>query len=280
MDGARFDIHLHLSRYWEDQPRTFYRADLPFTVPGLLAEMDSQEIGSGLLLQLESAPNVAETLREGKEMQSTSGGRLLRSSTVDPTLGKEEVENAIVQWDAVTDLKAIKLYPGYRSFYPHDPRLTPVYEFAARRHLVVMFHQGDTLDPNGLVKYSRPIEADEVAVRFRDVRFVLCHLGNPWVEETAELVYKNENLYTDTSGLCWSPRLPLYDRMVERARRRLENLVSTVGSVDRILYGSDWPLESLELAVSRILGLSLDDGDKEKILGANARKLFDLPPTG
>ncbi|MGI0131908.1 MAG: amidohydrolase family protein [Thermoplasmata archaeon] len=276
--GTRFDVHLHLSQYWEGRPATFYRDDLDFSVDGLLHELDGAGIGEGLLLQLYASPNVPETLREGDELERASSGRLWRSTTVDPTRGPEAVADAITLWERTQGLTAIKLYPGYSPFYPHDPRLAPVYEFAARRRLVVMVHQGDTLTSDGLVKFARPIELDEVAVRFRDVRFVLCHLGSPWVEETAELVYKNENVYTDTSGLCGPPRLPYYARMVERARRRLENLVVSVGAVDRILYGSDWPLEPIATAVDRILGLPLSDEEKERILGGNARRLFHRTP--
>lgn len=272
--SGRFDVHLHLGPHWPGRPSTFYRPDLDFTVAGLTREMDASGIGDGLVLQLHTSPSVEETLREGAEVEAASGGRLWRSSTVDPTRGREAVERAVALWDGAPELVAIKLYPGYQRFYPHDPALEPLLEFAARRRLVVMVHQGDTLTADGLVKYARPVELDEVAVRFRDVRFVLCHLGNPWVEEAAEVVYKNPNVYTDTSGLCGAPTLPFYGRMTERARRRLENLIVTVGSVERILYGSDWPLEPLSVAVDRILRLPISPEEKDRILGGNARALF------
>lgn len=275
MAGA-IDVHLHLSRYWPDAPATYYRPDLDYSVAGLLRELDAHGVDRGLLLQLESAPSVEETLREGEEKLRESGGRLLRSSTVDPTRGVEEVRRAVGLFAEVPDLIALKLYPGYRHFYPNDARLEPLYEFAERRGLPVMIHQGDTLDPNGLVKFARPLEVDEVAVRWRGVRFVLCHLGNPWVEEAAEVVYKNENVYTDTSGLIWSPRSPYYRRMFERAQRRLTNLIVSVGGPERVLYGSDWPLESIAVAREMVDGLDLPEPDREMILGGNARRLFGL----
>jgi hypothetical protein len=99
------------------------------------------------------------------------------------------------------------------------------------------------------------------------------------VEEAAEVVYKNENVYADTSGLVWSPRLPFYDAMVARAQKRLANAIATMGTADRVLYGSDWPLESITLAVRMIDGLDLPSSAKAQILGGNARKLFRLPPS-
>lgn len=274
--GRRVDVHVHLSQYWPDLKRNSYRSDLEFTVPSLLRELDAQSIGFAVLLQLYSSPSPAEVAREGEEMFTKSGGRLLRTVTVDPTLGEESVAQTLASWKQLRDLVAIKLYPGYRPFYPHDARLHPVYEFAHRAGIPVMIHQGDTLDPNGHVKYARPIEVDEVAVRFRDVRFVLCHLGNPWIEELAELVYKNTNVYTDTSGLLAHPGVPYFREMVGRAQRRLSNAIAAIGDAHRVLYGSDWPLESIETAVGLIEGLDLPWEDRERILGGNARELFRI----
>ncbi len=278
--GRRIDIHVHLSQYWPDLERNSYRRGLEFTVPSLLRELDGQSIGFAVLLQLYSSPTPEEVIREAEEMFTKSGGRLLKTVTVDPTQGPESVKRTLELWQKIRDLVAIKLYPGYREFYPHDPRLDPVYEFAHRARVPVMIHQGDTLDPNGRVKYARPLEVDEVAVRYRDVRFVLCHLGNPWVEELAELVYKNSNVYTDTSGLLANPAVPYFREMVQRAQRRLTNAIAAIGDTHRVLYGSDWPLESIETAVGLVRGLDLPEEDRERILGGNARELLrlDLPP--
>ncbi len=274
----RVDVHLHLSRWWRDLRRTGYRPDLEYTTRGLLAEMDRNGIDHGLLLQLFEAPTVREGLDEARATCAQSDGRLHAVSTVDPTRGEEEVRAAIRAWEAEPGLAGLKLYPGYRDFYPHDRRLDPVYEFAHRRRLPVLIHQGDTLDGLGLVKFARPLEVDEVAARFRDVRFVLCHLGNPWVHEAAEMVYKNENVYADTSGLLAHPSAPYFARMVDQAREVVYGALVTIGRPDRILYGSDWPLEELRVAVELSDRLDLPTPDREAILGGNAARLFGLPP--
>jgi uncharacterized protein len=273
-----FDVHLHLSQWWPDLPRTGYSTSIDYTVPGLLAEMDRSHIDGGLAIPVFEGPTPEDSLRESLANARESGGRLRPVATVDPTRGRREVEVVVHEWEKVPDLAAVKLFPGYQAFYPHDPALAPVYEFAARRGVVVMVHQGDTLSPEGRIKYARPIELDEVAVQYRDVTFILCHLGNPWVEEAAELVYKNVNMYTDTSGLLAHPATPHFDRMFRRTQEVLQGVVDTLGSVDRVLYGSDWPLESLETAVALVDGLDLPPEDKSAILGGNARRLFDARP--
>jgi len=274
---GRVDTHLHLSRWWPDIRATGYRTDLDFTVEGLLREMDAAGIGQGILIQVNDAPTVEKGLIEARGLVAQSHGRLRLVSTVDPTKGPKAVADQIARWEKVPELTGIKLFPGYNPFYPHDRRLDPVYEYAQRRKLPVLIHTGDTLDSLALVKYARPIEVDEVAVRFREVPFVLCHFGNPWVDEAAEVVYKNPNVYADTSGLHAHPSHPLFDRMVQLCRQRVLEGILMVGATNRILYGSDWPLIDLKVALSLITGLELSERDRAAILGGNARRLFGLP---
>jgi predicted TIM-barrel fold metal-dependent hydrolase len=274
--SKRVDSHVHLTRSWPDLAHNSYDPSVDFSVQGLLRELDPHGIDHALVLATFQVPTVSEQLTELEALGRESGGRLRPVVTVDPTRGPEEMASAIEAWSRVPNLAGIKLYPGYLPFYAHDSRLEAVYEYAARRRVPVLLHQGDTMDPNGLVKFSRPVELDEVAVRHRDVSFVLCHLGNPWVEEAAEVVYKNPNVYTDTSGLLASPRVRYFPKMLERARRRVYNAIVTIGSPDRILYGSDWPLESVATAVELIDGLDLPPEDREAILGGNARRLFRI----
>jgi len=274
---GRVDTHLHLSRWWPDIRATGYRTDLDFTVEGLLREMDAAGIGQGILIQVNDAPTVEKGLIEARGLVAQSHGRLRLVSTVDPTKGPKAVADQIARWEKVPELTGIKLFPGYNPFYPHDRRLDPVYEYAQRRKLPVLIHTGDTLDSLALVKYARPIEVDEVAVRFREVPFVLCHFGNPWVDEAAEVVYKNPNVYADTSGLLAHPSHPLFDRMVQLCRQRVLEGILMVGATNRILYGSDWPLIDLKVALSLITGLELPERDRAAILGGNARRLFGLP---
>jgi uncharacterized protein len=273
----RIDAHVHLSVWWPEVRRTGYRPDLDYTVRGLLAEMDRAGVDRALAIGLFQAPRETDALEEGWRWFSESRGRLLPVGTIDPTRGEASVAATLGAFDHDPRPVGIKLFPGYRPFYPHDRRLDPVYEFAHRRRLPVLIHQGDTLDGLGLLKYARPIEVDEVASRFRDVRFVLCHLGNPWIDEAVELVYKNPNVYADTSGLLGAPGSPYFDRALDHVRERVEHAIISTGRPDRFLYGSDWPLEALETAVGLIEGLDLSVADRAAILGGNARALFGLP---
>ncbi len=273
----RVDAHVHLTRWWPDLERTAYRADLEYNVPGLLAEMDRSGIDRALAIQMFSAPSATEALEEGRSSYAASNGRLLPVATVDPTQGPEAVAQLVGQLEKESPLFGIKLYPGYLPFLPTDPRLDLVYELAGRRKLPILLHQGDTLGGRGLLKFARPLDVDEAAGRYREVAFVICHLGNPWISEAAEVVYKNPNVYADTSGLLPHPASPYFEAAVESARHQLQDAIVTTGLPDRFLFGSDWPLEQLELAVDLIESLRLRAEDIAKVLGLNAVRLFGIP---
>ena len=99
-------------------------------------------------------------------------GTKLNSGKMEATL--EEYEKLLRTKQCV----GIKLYPGYESIYPGDKRNYPFYELARKYDVPVVFHSGDTASSRGLLKYSHPLEVDEVAVAFPDVRFVIAHYGS------------------------------------------------------------------------------------------------------
>ncbi len=273
----RVDVHVHPSRFSRHGATFAEKNRIEYSPTGLLREMDSAGVGWGVFLCPRLAPTLEEGLKTVSEVATESGGRLLPTGTVDPTQGEVAVAHAIELWSwNRPPLRGIKLYPGYIPFDVTDPRLEPVYRWAERQRVPVWVHQGDTADPDGLIRYARPILLDEVAVQWRSVRFVLCHVGNPWMEEAAEVAYKNENVYTDTSGLL-NPFAERYDAQVRRMRARLHHAILAVGDVRKVLYGSDWPISSIADGVGLVEGLDLPRPDLERILGGNARELLGLP---
>ncbi len=105
----------------------------------------------------------------------------------------------------------IKIYLGYIHAFAYDKVYRPLYSIAEKYNVPVVFHTGDTYSTQGKLKYSDPLTIDEVAVDFPKVKFVIAHLGNPWVQSAAEVVYKNPNVYADASAfligkLVWPPR--------------------------------------------------------------------------
>jgi hypothetical protein len=174
-------------------------------------------------------------------------------------------------------VRGLKLYPGYEPFYPNDRTFAPLYELAAEMQVPVMLHSGDTFTPTGKLKYSHPLHVDEAAVDYPDVNFVICHLGSPWFRDCMEVVYKNKNVFTDISGLVLGN---FSDRFESYMSKQLQEMLVYGVEPDKVLYGSDWPISSMESYINFIEELSIPEKDRRKIMFENAIRLFRLPLDG
>lgn len=277
-ERAAVDVHVHPTRFSRLGPQFAQRNRVEYSVPGLLQEFDAHGIGHGLFLAPRLAPGPTEALREAAEVEHQSRGRLLPTGSVDPTLAPERVAEALDLWSAESPrLRAVKLYPGYRPFAVSDPRVEPILGWAERARVPVFVHQGDTSEVDGRVRFAMPIHLDEVAVRWRAVRFVLCHLGNPWIEEAAAVIRKNPNVWGDTSGLL-NPFAERYEQLIGRMQRRLAHALAAIGDSRKLLFGSDWPISTIRDARRLVEPLDLTPEDRDRILGGNARELLGIAP--
>ena len=171
------------------------------------------------------------------------------------------------------EIKGLKIYPGYEPCYPADPKFAPAYRLAEEFDVPVMIHCGDTYAPQGRIKYSHPINVDDVAVDFPKVRFLICHLGNPWFRDCMEVVYKNENVYTDISGLTLGD---FSDRFEAYMRQQLKEMILWGVNPRKVLWGTDWPLATMESYLQFMDELRLPPKDKELMLYQNAERFFKL----
>lgn len=171
-------------------------------------------------------------------------------------------------------VRGLKLYPGYEPFYPFDSKLEPVYALAEEFNVPVMVHSGDTYDPKGKVKYAHPLHIDDVAVDHPNVNFVICHIGNPWIRDCMEVVYKNKNVYTDISGLVLGD---FTDRFERYMRQQLHDMLLYGVEADNVLFGTDWPISSMESYLEFMEEIKLPAKEMDKIMYENAARLFKLP---
>lgn len=174
---------------------------------------------------------------------------------------------------------ALKAYLGYLHFGPDYIGYRPYYELAARYRLPVIFHTGDTYSPYAKLKYAHPLGVDEVAVDHPEVRFVLAHVGNPWMIDAAEVVYKNVNVWADLSGLLVGSEEELLAEEGREARQdtieRLRQAFRYAERPNRFLYGTDWPLAPM-LVYRAFIQEAIPEAFHELIFEENARRLFAL----
>jgi predicted TIM-barrel fold metal-dependent hydrolase len=138
----------------------------------------------------------------------------------------------------------------------------------------VMIHSGDTYTPTGKVKFAHPLHVDEVAVDHPGVNLIICHIGNPWIRDCMEVVYKNKNVYTDISGLVLGD---FSDRFEQYMSKQLQDMLVYGVEPDKVLFGTDWPISSMESYMEFMEELKIPERDKRKILCDNSAHLFKLP---
>ncbi|MEZ5419257.1 MAG: amidohydrolase family protein [Vicinamibacterales bacterium] len=269
------DCHTHVNRY-EDEDRPA----LPECLERLTTAMRRNRVDAALVLTSYKVSPGRPSTRD--VVQATSG-----LSNVHVVAGLSWTTFSQHDVDELRDLlearaiRALKIYPGYEPFYPADPKLAPAYELAEAYDVPVMIHSGDTYAPRGKVKYSHPLHVDDVAVDFPRVKFLICHLGNPWFRDCMEVIYKNDNVYTDISGLVLGN---FTDRFEAYMRQQFKEMVSWGINPEKVLYGTDWPISSMESYLQFMDELPLPPADKDLMLVENARRLYKLDlapkPTG
>lgn len=167
----------------------------------------------------------------------------------------------------------IKIYLGYYPFYAYDSIYHPVYQLAEKYDLPIVFHTGDTYSERGLLKYSHPLTLDEIAVQYRNIRFVMAHMGDPWVLTGAEVVYKNSNMYADLSGLIVGTENELVSYSKGRFLDHLRHALVYCDHYDRLLFGTDWPLVPIKPYIEFIKRL-IPEKFHEEVFYKNALKVF------
>ena len=262
------DCHTHVNNYHDEQVDA-----LAECIARLLTAMRRNRIDVALVLTSykvvpgrPSTRAVVDAIRQHPNLHVVAG-----VSWTNLMPGDVEELRALLQERAI---KGLKLYPGYEPFYPSDPKLTPVYLLAEEFEVPVMIHTGDTYSPSGKVKFSHPLHIDEVAVDFPRVKFVICHLGNPWLRDCMEVVYKNENVYADISGLVLGD---FSDRFEEYMRKQLQEMLLWGMNPRKVLFGTDWPISSMESYLRFMDELRLPAVDKRLMLAENAARLFRIP---
>ncbi len=190
---------------------------------------------------------------------------------IEPQLGKVALEE--IKRIADLGLRGIgELNPGRQHFYANEPRFYPLWEEAAKRNLIVLFHTGmmgaGAGTPGGRgykLKYGQPIPyLDDVAADFPELKIIGAHPSWPWPEQSLAIARHKTNFYIDLSG--WAPKyFPA-------------ELVQYAGSIlqDRSLFGSDWPAIPVERWLEEFEQLDFKPEVRRKILLENAKTLLGL----
>ncbi len=131
----------------------------------------------------------------------------------------------------------------------------------------VMFHLNEPVGHYYAGKTQTGLyQAEEFAKHFPKLKTILAHWGGGlfFYELMREVKQDLENVYYDTAASVFLYGHKVYD------------VVKTLGLVDKVLFGSDYPLLPPSRYMADLSQSELAEEDKKAILGRNATKLLNL----
>ncbi|MFC1598458.1 amidohydrolase family protein [Patescibacteria group bacterium] len=189
----------------------------------------------------------------------------------------------------------IKLYPGYQVFDPSDSAYFDIYRLAQDFNLPVMFHTGELhhccpteqrqagefscgdecmIDKYGYLAIPRAILG--ATLQFPQVKFIFSHLGNPFFEQLREVMAECSNVYTDISGQFLSASEEDTPEYRQELKEEMLKFLKLKNGIDRIMFGTDFPIQSYQDSIDLVKALDLSAEDEAKIFYQNAAKVLNL----
>jgi predicted TIM-barrel fold metal-dependent hydrolase len=251
------DAHVHLlpprlqaairgffDRHGIDSGRFAYPADHGEVCDRLAAEGISEVWSLPYARRPGSAADLNESMAGLAAARRGGPVRVIGGCTVHP--GDDQPVTLLRSAVEELGLRVLKLHCSVGDFSPDDPRLDPVWAYAAEIALPVVLHAG---------------HAAEVARRHPGARVIIAHCGHPASEAALRLVAEHEHVYADLT--------PVIHHAVRPPAAQLTALAG------KLLFGSDAP--NTGLTVTRLLdgldGPGLPAEAWAALTGGTARRL-------
>ena len=168
-------------------------------------------------------------------------------------------ENILEETDHIISLglKGIKLHPDTQQFNTDDKRLFEVFDYIQGK-TPLLVHCGDKR-----FDFSHPRRLKNVIDNFPHLQVIAAHLGGWSLFDEAFELLKDENCYLDISST-----------MMFLPPEQIEHYIHGYG-VERILFGTDFPLWRPEQEVASFRRLNLSSFEFERIAYKNALGILE-----
>lgn len=153
----------------------------------------------------------------------------------------------------------------------NEEAIGQVMDYLAAHDMVLMMHASE---PTGHLYPGKgkltPENVYKFVKQYPDVKIILGHLGGglPFYLLQPEVKQGCRNVYYDSAAMPY-----LYE---SRAYR----ITAELAGVEKILFGSDFPLISQKRALEYLFDAGFGREDKNRVLGSNASRLFSIQMEG
>jgi predicted TIM-barrel fold metal-dependent hydrolase len=197
------------------------------------------------------------------------GKRFIGFAGVDPHKGEaavRELEHAVKD----LGLKGLNIQCFEHKLAINDPLLYPLYAKCLELDIPVNIHCGVNFSTEASMAFGRPYLLDDVMIAFPGLRACAAPPGWPWVHELIAVAWKHASLMI---GLVFVRPKYLsvpesgYGPLLQYGKKMLR---------DRIIFGSGYPMLSLDSALAEIGELAIDDETRDLWLYGNAARLLRI----
>ena len=154
-------------------------------------------------------------------------------------------------------IRGIKIHPDFQKFRADDPWMDDVYEVIAAEKMIVLFHAGDAR-----FDFSGPVRISHVLEKHPNLDVVAAHFGGYTEWDASYEFLAGKRVWLDTSSTLW--KCPL-----EKALK-----IMNKHGVEKMLFGSDFPMWDYEDELKRFDTLGLTGNDRDAVLYRNALELL------
>jgi predicted TIM-barrel fold metal-dependent hydrolase len=262
------DCHVHINQYELMQNVLTLEGRLD----ALQREMTSNNVDYALILSSyktdEYRPSARQIIEATRKYDNLG---LVAGFSIDSHTGEDLKDYRAWIKDGL--VRGLKIYSGYEHYYPYDERYQKVYDTCVEFDIPVMVHTGDTLSKKSKLRYAQPLNLDDVAVDNPELKIIMCHLGNPWIEDAQEVIYKNKNVYGDISGFVMGDFDHYFEKMMSE---KVSELINYAGEPKYLLYGTDWPISTMDSYLNFVAKLKIKKEFRDLLMYKNAKELFKI----
>lgn len=185
------DAHIHFSNIRSFHETANQQSHVDYSKSGIVKEFSEAGVVLGIGMGLTETkgigfPDPEAMTPMGLDLETELPNNIVYCAGINPYSLNDQSLILLEKELQKPNVVGLKIYLGYYPFFAYDEVYHPVYELAEKYDVPVVFHTGDTYSERGLLKFSHPLTLDEVAVRYRNIRFIMAHFGDPWVLTGAE----------------------------------------------------------------------------------------------
>lgn len=143
-------------------------------------------------------------------------------------------------------LHGLKISPVYGGFDPWCREAGDVYRKCDELGIPLLWHQSAGYAADCTLEYGNPILLDRIGREFPRLRMIVAHFGQPWIGETAVLLRKHPQIFSDLSAR-YHRKWQLYNALMLAQEYRITG---------QLLFGSDFPLRKTDDALAEFRAIN------------------------